>query len=321
MHPSQKGPLVAQDVEKAVELLFQLEPKLRYYVDFDLAFIDNIDSSNMTSNHWDMLTRAISNHYEDYDGFVIIQGTDTMAYTSSALSFSLQNLGKPVVLTGSQIPAYKLETDARRNFINAVRVAMMNLSGVFLVFDGYIILGCRATKSSESKLHAFNSVNSKYVGEIRMNIHLDPLVPKRSQLPLHAQEGFNPNVMSLTLTPGTPETLLDQILDTPIEGLILRCFGSGNLPMRYLSSLKKANQKKIPVVISSQCQDGATAMELYEPGKLALELGAIEAYDMSLESAQTKLMWTLANSPSLEAIKTLMHQDFCGEINPNLKKI
>ena len=146
MQESQNGSLVTLDKEKALETLFNLEPKIKDLANFDISFISNIDSTNIEPKYWDKMASIIFENYNNYDGFIIIQGTDTMAYTSSALSFALKNLGKPVVLTGSQIPGNKIETDARRNLVNAVRVALMNIAEVLIVFGDKIILGSNASK-------------------------------------------------------------------------------------------------------------------------------------------------------------------------------
>ncbi|MEN9557774.1 MAG: hypothetical protein RL141_143 [Candidatus Parcubacteria bacterium] len=314
MEASHEGALVVTPQEQAIQSLLHLEPRLHEVVQLDVEYVDNIDSTNMKPEHWDRMTAIIAEKYDQYDGFVITHGTDTMAYTSSALSFSLQDLGKPVVLTGAQIPGAKIETDGRRNFVNAVSVAMLDFSGVVLVFDEEIILGARASKVSESKLDAFETINWDVFGEIRIDMRLSDERKPRHDRPLNIQGGFEPNVAVMELTPGLPVATLTTLLESGIRGLILLGYGPGNIAYDYLPVLQTALKKQIPVVVSTQCLEGATSMHLYDVGKQALDAGAIQAYDMSLECVTTKLMWALKHFP-YEKIREIMHTNYTGEIN------
>lgn len=314
MQKSKEGTLVVSEKQKAVKSLLELEPRITQIAKLDVEYIDNIDSTNITSKHWDKIATTIAKNYEKYDGFVITHGTDTMAYTASALSFALQNLGKPVVITGSQIPGNQIETDARRNFVNAVKVAILNLAGVFLVFDEEIILGARASKVSESRLDAFETINWDDAGEIRIDIRLSDETKPRHNRPLNLQTGFEENVAIITLFPQMNPTTLRSIINTGIKGLVLRGYGSGNISYAYLEVLEELKKKKIPVVVNTQCLEGATLMHLYDVGKKALDMGVIQAHDMSLECTITKLMWALKRAP-YESIQEIMHQNYVGEIN------
>ena len=314
MTESAEGGLVVSEKAQAINSLLNLEPNLKATVDLEVHYIDNIDSSNMKPEHWDKIASVIAEKYDSYDGFVITHGTDTMAYTSSALSYALGNLGKPVTVTGSQIPGDKIETDARRNFVNAVRVATMDLAGVYVIFDEEIISGARASKVSESKLNAFETVNWDLAGEIRIDIRLSPEVKKRHSGKLNLQTGFEANVAAMNLYPGMPKEIIDNVLDNGIKGLVLSAFGSGNLSYEYLPAIAKAKEKKIPVVVDTQCLEGATLMHVYDVGKKAMEAGAIQAFDMSFESSVTKLMWALKRAP-YEEIEKIMHTNYTGEIN------
>jgi L-asparaginase len=162
--------IVPEDKEEAVQLLIDLEPLVDEIANLDVKFIENIDSTNMNNRIWDKIGQVIDDNYDSYDGFVITHGTDTLAYTASALSFSLGDLGKPVCITGAQIPGGRLETDARMNFVNAVRIATLKKAGVMVVFNESVILGARSHKMSESKLNAFGSMNRHNYGEIRVDI-------------------------------------------------------------------------------------------------------------------------------------------------------
>ncbi len=319
MEENEEGSLQTPTKEKAIENLLNIEPKLSQVADLTVAYIDNIDSSNIDPHHWDQMADVIYEHYEAYDGFVITHGTDTMAYTSSALSYVLHDIGKPVILTGAQIPGSKIETDARRNLTNAVRVATMDIAGVMIVFGESIILGSRATKVSESKLDAFETINWDLLGEISIDIRFSDQRKHRHEKPLTIQKGFEPRIAIIPLIPGTPVSLLLCLLNSDIRGLVLRGYGSGNIGYPYLEVIQKANELNIPVVVNSQCREGATLMHLYDAGKKALDLGAIQAYDMSIESVATKLMWALKRTQDPVRIKQIMHTNYCGEMNKERK--
>lgn len=314
MQESEEGALVVAEKEKAIKSLLGLEPRLKEITEIDVEYVDNIDSTNITSTHWDKISKLIAKNYDKYDGFVITHGTDTMAYTATALSFTLQNLGKPVVITGSQIPGNQIETDGRRNFVNAVRLATMDVAGVMLVFDEEIILGARASKVSESKLDAFETINWDDLGEIRIDIRLSDEAKKRHDRPINLQTGFEDNIAVVTLFPQMTPKTLEAIINTGIKGLILRGYGSGNISYAYLEVLRELKRKKIPVVVNTQCLEGATLMHLYDVGKQALDMGVIQAHDMSNECSIVKLMWAIKRGP-YETIKEIMHCNYTGEIN------
>jgi L-asparaginase len=314
MEEDERGSLLTPALDRAIENLLNMESRLGELADLEIEYIDNIDSSNIRPEHWDRVAEAIARRYNDCDGFVVTHGTDTMAYTASALSFVLAGLGKPVILTGSQIPGTRIDSDARRNFVNAVRVATMDLAGVFIVFDRKIILGARATKLSESRLDAFVAVNRGVVGDIRVDVRLGEH-RSRSNAPLDLKKGFEENVAVVTLMPGMPPAILTNIVESGIKGLVLRGFGTGNVAYDYHDAVERAAELGIPVVVTTQCVQGATMMHLYDLGAKLLELGAIQAYDMSLEATVTKLMWALGRAGSLDAVREIMHTDLCGEIS------
>lgn len=300
MTKDKEGVLVPPEkIEDAIKGLKNLEPKINELAEIDIMLIDNIDSTNITPRIWDELTFAICDNYNDYDGFVITHGTDTMAYTSSALSNTLHNLGKPVVLTGSQIPLGVLENDARRNFVNAVKLASSDCSGVFIVFDKRIIKGEKASKISESDLDAFATINGRDIGEIRLDIKLKEYkLTKRHNNKIESYPGFESDIGVVTLTPGNDARDTVHLLDSKrLRGLIIQAYGSGNIPDDYYRVFEKALERKIPVVILTQCLHGRTNMKLYHTGKKALNYGVIEGNNLSLEAASTKLMWALNHFP------------------------
>jgi L-asparaginase len=315
MKKNSEGALVVPERSEAVSELLNLEPKISEIADIEVEFIDNIDSTNMHPGHWDKMTNVIAERYYDYDGFIITHGTDTMAYTASALSFTLGNLGKPVIITGAQIPGYKLETDAKRNFINATKLATKDISGVYIVFDERIIHGVRATKVSESELNAFRSVSSRDHGQIRVDLRFTEKINKRHNGELKTYPGFNPQISVVTLTPGNDPSDLMHLLDSDrVKGIIIEGYGSGNIPYNHYPVFEKARDSRIPVLIMSQCLHGVTTMKYYDVGLQALKLGVIECFDLTLEAASTKLMWAL-DKYAYEEIKKIIHTNFVGEIN------
>lgn len=301
---------VPESKDSAIKILREVEPRLSSIAPYDIEFIANIDSTNITPADWDQILLCLKKHYKNYDGFVITHGTDTMAYTAAALSLAIKGLGKPVVLTGSQIPGSRLESDARRNLINAFRVATMDLSGVFIVFDERIIPGSRATKASESRLDAFQSVNGEEAGEINIEIRIKSWVRKRNNKPheIQIRPGFEPDIFVYTLTPGCDPADLEFLLSNrKIKGIIIRAYGTGNIPSGFDKFFRKARAKKLPVVVASQCLHGKTLMPLYEVGRKALSLGVIEGGGQSLEMLTAKLMWALRHAP--DRIKKIIDEE------------
>ncbi len=314
MTPGRDGGLKAPSRDSAVRILKDIEPRLPEIADGRIRFVGSMDSTNMTPADWDRIIAEIGRQYDRYDGFVVTHGTDTMAYTAAALSLGLQGLGKPVVLTGSQIPGWEIRTDARRNLVNAMTLAVMDVSGVFVVFNERVILGSRASKASESKLDAFTSINAPDAGELRVGIRLRPDLPGRTAGGLTVQPGFDPDIFVTTLTPGCdPEDLVFLLSNRRIRGIVIQAYGTGNIPYDFDGFFKMAREKKVPVVVKSQCLHGMTMMKSYDVGLRALKLGVIEGRDQSLEMLAVKLMWALKRYP-YELIPEVMGRDFAGEI-------
>lgn len=306
----------AHDVAGSVEDILNIEPRLKDSFDLSIIFVDNLDSTDMTPLHWSKLVAEISKNYDLYDGFVITHGTNTLGYTSSALSFALQGIGKPVVLTGAQIPANQLESDARQNFVNSVKVAGMDLAGVFVVFGSKIINGARAKKDNEYDLNAFKTYNGSDLGEIGIRIDITGRHNKRHSKPFAPKAGFEPAIAVLTLEPGIQPKQVDALFESGIRGLVIRAYGAGDVPSSLYPCLQKAKDKKIPVVITTQCPNGVSSMDLNKVGYDAHKLGVIRAFDMSMESMTTKLHWLLSQNTPYEKIKKIMETDLCGEIAP-----
>ena len=283
----------------------------------------NIDSTNMQPKYWLDLAKTINDNYSKYDGFIITHGTDTMHYTASALSFLLQDLSKPVVLTGSQVPVHMVGSDVRRNVLDAIRVATeTDMHEVMIVFNSKILRGNRAKKFREVEFEAFESVGMlplgiiehdiRHTGEHYCNNNVDSRIKFFNKL--------EDKVCIQKLTPGFDPKIISCLVDLGYKGIVLEGFGAGNVPIdenSLIPEIKKAVDKGIPIVVSSQCAIGFSWMYLYECGKKALDAGAIPGHDMISETAMTKLMWILGNHPGydMKKIKELFLKDVSGEVS------
>lgn len=302
-------------VAHGVDQFFKLEPRIRDIAEIHVKHLMNIDSSNAIPEHWQQIGKAIAEEYDHYDGFLVTHGTNTMAYTASALSFSLQNIGKPVVLTGAQIPAESMATDARNNLVNALRVCILDLSGVFVVFGSKIIMGARSKKMSESDLDAFATFNAADFGRISLGIELRGQVKPRHGEPLALMNTFDRNVVCLTMIPGIRPEYVTRLIDDGARGLILRGYGSGDLPAELFPALEYAQKKKVPVLVTTQCPGGATLLGVDAVGLDAIKRGVIQVFDMSMESMSTKLMWLLGQGVPYKEMKERIQTNILGEID------
>jgi len=285
---------VPTDHDEAMRAVLELEPRLQEEVArLEPLFVANLDSSNIEPEHWVRIVEAIAARYAEYDGFVIAHGTDTMAYTAAALSVASEDLGKPVVLTGAQIPLDHVDSDARRNFVNAVRVACLDLAGVYLVFDEEIIEGRKATKVSESKLNAFETVNDRVFGEIRTDIRFTGAVPRRHGRTPVFRPTFEAAVGVVTAIPGVLPGQIAALVGCGAKALVVRGYGVGNVPSRLVPEIETAVRGGCPVIVATQCVEGSTDMEVYEVGRSILTAGAIQGRDFSLEYTVARAMWVL----------------------------
>ena len=292
-------------------------PDLHQLGEIDLLQVANVDSSNILPQLWPAIARAIHQRMDDYDGFVVTHGTDTLCYTSAALSFMLQELPKPVVVTGAQIPLDDIGTDARRNLISAVRVATSDLAEVVVVFGAQIIRGTRAKKTSAFDVQAITSVRAVPLGNIglfvRWNSAPRPRGPRKALLQPFLEE----RVAMVPVYPGFRPDILEYLAQNH-EGIVLEGFGAGNLPTEGLSLIpviRTAAARGIPVVVCTQCHVGSTQMELYHVGRAALEAGAIPAMDMTRETSLVKLMWVLGQTRDPAAVDSMMRKSYVGEIH------
>ena len=279
-----------------------------------------LDSSNMTVHEWNKIARAVAENYDRYDGFVILHGTDTMAYTASALSFMLGNLAKPVILTGSQIPLCEVRSDGRDNIITSMLIAgSERVSEVCLYFGGKLLRGNRATKFSADGLIAFISPNFPSLAEAGITIRYNEsdLLPKpEGELQLQLLE--NVPIGVLKVFPGIQFSLFEQIMTEKLRGIVIETFGAGNIPGdggALLPIIEKAFRNGTVLTVCSQCPQGAVALGTYETSSALKKAGAVSGLDMTTEAAVAKLYYLFSCGMDKEAVKRKMEEDLCGEIS------
>lgn len=289
-------------------------------------FTPPIDSSDMSLRRWAQLVRIIADNYEAYDGFVVLHGTDTMAYTASALSFMLENLTKPVILTGSQLPIGQLRTDGKENLLTSIELAAAfgedgrpMVPEVCIYFSGRLLRGNRSTKESADGFNAFNSFNYPHLCEAGVEFQFNPhyiLKPDYSK-PMIPHTAMDPNVVVFSLFPGIQENVVRHMFEAPeLRGIVMRSFGSGNAPQKpwLMRLLKDATQRGVTVVNISQCVAGFVKMGRYDTGFQLQDAGVVSGGDSTVESAITKLMFLQAHYKDVRAIRSLMGRSICGEI-------
>jgi L-asparaginase len=294
----------------------------------------NIDSSDMLPENWTKLTETIAESYDNFDAFVILHGTNTMGYTAAALSFALENINKPVILTGAQVPLGYLGSDATTNLVNSLRLAVWGyhpIKGVMCVFGSKIITGTRVKKGTDFDYDPFSSFSTGALGQIGRFIKLDEAaldkhnayLSKSKPLAIQSRvlsvkKDFDTKgIVSLTEFPGmSPDIFKSLVENNGAKAFILRAFGAGDASTHLLESFEYLKEKQIPILVTSQAPSGVASFQVNESGKMLKEKDlAIPAYDMSIESMTTKLAWLLAQKCSYEQIKTRMLEDLHGEIN------
>jgi L-asparaginase len=309
-------PFAFSQIIANVPEIARLRPEIHY-----LAFENPIDSSNIQPSDWIQIVEIIKENHTDFTGFVILHGTDTMAYTASALSFMIQNLQKPIIITGAQLPIGIPRTDARENLITAIEIAgdaAHIVPEVCIYFNGRLLRGNRAKKRESSQFDAFDSENLPYLAEIGVSIDYNSFLIKKINdekpkffIKMAAEIGI------VKLYPGLSSTFLTHILsDKNLKGIILESYGSGNAPSEdwFITIIQSALNNGIVILNISQCTGGHVRMGKYETSQKLKEMGVISGEDMTTEAAVTKLMWVLAMDISLDKQKKILVKNICGEL-------
>ncbi len=290
-----------------------------------IPFLPLIDSSDVDPALWERIATTIQDNYEEYDGFVVLHGTDTMAYTASALSFMLENLAKPVILTGAQLPVGMLRSDAKENLLTAIEIATAKENGVALVpevcifFEDTLFRGNRTTKKNAEHFNAFNSYN--YPALAKAGVHIKYFrtyihYPTQGSA-LKVRTKVDRNVAILKLFPGITSHTVDAILNIPgLQAVVLETFGAGNAPRQlwFYDALKKATGKGILIVNKSQCGTGSVEMGRYETSLNLMSAGVISGFDITTEAIVTKLMYLLGECANIQEVKRKLSISLCGEM-------
>lgn len=290
------------------------------------AFSSPIDSSDMSPEYWVMIAEIIEKRYDDIDGFVVLTGTDTMSYTSSALSFILENLSKPVIFTGSQLPIGDLRTDAKENLITAIQVAAAHENGVpriqevGLYFEYKLYRANRTTKVSSEQFEAFESPNYPHLGEsgVHLNFNEQWLRKADRNSALRLEKNLKANVFILKLFPGINRNIVEHILNfSELEGVILETYGAGNAPTDgwFSDLLKRTYEKEIPVVNVTQCNSGGVLMGHYQTSMQLKNAGVISGKNITTESAIAKLKLLLGRKIPFRDFKSQFENSLRGEMN------
>lgn len=317
------GVLKAFNFKKLLKNIPELA-QLDCHID-SFSFDEPIDSSNMNTTHWASIATIVEEHYESHDGFVVLHGSDTMSYTASALSYMLENLSKPVIFTGSQLPIGDLRTDAKENLITSIQIAALQEKGrpviqeVGLYFEYKLYRANRTTKINAEHFEAFASLNYPPLVEsgvhLKVNYEYVMKTTRRKKLMVH--KNMDTNVAILKLFPGLNESVLQSILQTPnLKALVIETYGAGNAPTEdwLLSSLKKAIKSGMQIVNVTQCSGGSVIMGQYETSEQLKKMQIINGKDITTEAAITKLMYLLGSEVSSVSFKTIFETSLRGEM-------
>jgi L-asparaginase len=314
-----KGYAPAPDFPAELQALLAAQPEglPRYTLH---AYPEPIDSANATPRDWQQIGRDIAARYADYDGFVLLHGTDTMAYTASALSYMLQGLRKPVIVTGAQIPMGVEGSDAPHNLVDALRFAAFDeISEVAICFAGRLLRGNRASKLSSEDLYAFDSLNYPRLAEMNDGVHVNrqALLPRAVREDFQLPEYGECAVLPLRFVPGLPLSAIQALLDLQPQAVILQCYGSGNVPDRdpaLFQMLSRASEAGIVIVACSQSPHGRVIVGRYATGAGLRAVGVVGAHDMSFEAIFTKLHYLFALGLSPEEVRTRFALNLSGEL-------
>jgi len=312
---------------------FNFDELLKYIPELNLldcnisthSFKKPIDSSNMNPTHWVKIATIIEDSYDDFDGFVILHGSDTMSYTASALSFMLENLSKPVIFTGSQLPIGDLRTDAKENLITSIQIASLCENGipvikeVGLYFEYKLYRANRTTKINAEHFEAFDSLNYPplIISGVNLSVNEQALLALNEGKALQVHKKLENNIVLVKMFPGIDESTINHIFSYPkIKGLVIETYGSGNITNEkwFVNAIKKLIDKGIPIINVTQCSGGSVNMNLYKTNIQYRKLGVISGKDITTESALAKLMFLLGQNISANLFKTKYETSLRGEM-------
>lgn len=307
--------------------LMENVPKVKM-LDYDIdniQFAPPIDSSDMSPEHWKQIATGIAKNYDSYDGFVVLHGTDTMAYTASALSFMLSGLSKPVIITGSQLPIGEVRTDGEENLITALQIAAARresglpmVQEVAILFENYLWRGNRSTKRSADHFNAFRSNNYPYLAKIGLGIAYDEdALAHNMPTALTLYPELDTSVMCIDLFPGLLESTLRYQLSTPgIKGVVLRTYGAGNGPTVpwFIEAIKEALDRGLTILNVTQCLNGSVHSNRYVSGDILAAAGVISGHDITFEAAITKMMHLFGRNLTREEVRKALERPMVGEM-------
>lgn len=289
-------------------------PELQREVAIKFFSLNNVGSSEVTDVDWKEIAETIERHYDDFDGFVIVHGTNTMAYTAAALSFALQGLSKPIILTGALLPINDISGDGRMNLVFAIRAAQMDIAEVCVVLGPRVLRGCRAKKVDQSLLQTFDTTRIPPLAEFNEGVHLGAHRSVRRKRQLLSRPAFDPHVEVITLHPVLQQSYLDAVLSTKPHGIIMRAYGPGMLPERLFPWLRRVTAQGIPIVMTSQTIRGRVDLHRFRKQTTLEQFGVISGKDMTFECALVKLMWALTQTNNTHRLRELMERSLVGEL-------